>query len=83
MAKAGKLIILILCLLLGASAFVVVSAFNQKKSLEQTNKTLTKQLSQGESRELKLIQEAKSLQAQLQEAQGQKSNLKVPLGDQL
>ncbi len=81
MVKVAKLVILILSVLLALSVFFVVMTFNQKRSLEQTNKTLTDQVSQSESRELKLLQEAKNLETQIKEAQTEKSKLEKDVAD--
>ncbi len=81
MSKVAKLVILILGVLLVLSAFTVILAFNQKKSLEETNKALAEQASKAESRELKLLQEAKKAEEKLQEAQTAKSKFEKDLAD--
>ena len=75
MSKAAKLIILVLFLLLGVSAFFVLDTLNQKQNLEKVKMNLEEEAARSKTRESKFLEEAKRLQDQLKEAQDSRTKL--------
>ncbi len=81
MSKAAKLIIVILFLLLGISVFVVLTTLNQKQTLEKNNQALEDRAQKSEGRELKVMEEKKTVEETLQEVQTAKTKIEKDLDE--